>query len=104
MQIVVDGTEYDFDTATLRVGEMRALKKASGMKIKDFTEGLADADPDALTALVWLAKRRAGEHIKFDDLDFELGDFDVIEPDDPQDAAGDGDTPADPPDDDAAGQ
>lgn len=102
MQIVVDGSTYDFDTATLRVGEMRALKKASGLKIKDFTEGLAESDPDALTALVWLAKRRCGEHIKFDDLDFDLSDFEIVEADDTDAAAGD--APADPPADDVAAE
>lgn len=100
MQIVVDGQTYEFDTATLKVGEMRALKKASGMKIRDFTEGLSDSDPDALTGLVWLAKRRAGEHIKFDDLDFELSDFEVVSEDEPEPAA-DGENAAVPPADDA---
>jgi len=82
----LDGETYEYDDTSLSVKEARIIKKNAGMGLVSWARGLADGDPDALVAMVWLAKTRAGEAIRWQDLDdldlasLELGDSDVDPP------------------------
>lgn len=78
MRVLVDGDTYELDLDRLTIKECRELKRQSGgMTIEQFTGGLAKSDPDSVAALVWLAKRRNGEVIRFDDVDFVLDSFSI---------------------------
>lgn len=68
----VDGTEYEFDQNKLALAESIAIKKAIGFTVRDFQEGLTTMDPEALQAMVWLAKRRAGVATRMQDIDFDV--------------------------------
>lgn len=72
IRFIVDGTKYDFDDDKLSNVEAIALKKVSGLMPDVFFKGINEVDPEAITALVWLAKRRAGEHVKYGGLEFDL--------------------------------
>jgi hypothetical protein len=65
----LSGEPYEYDDSTLSVKEARVIKKNTGMGLVSWARGLADGDPDAMVALVWLAKTRAGEAIRWQDLD-----------------------------------
>ena len=65
----VGESAYDYDDTTMTVAEARLIKKHSGFGLKSWAMGLQDMDPDALVGLVFLAKRRAGEAIRWQDLD-----------------------------------
>jgi len=80
MKIRVEGADYEFDDSTLLVEEARLIKKYTGMGLKSFTEASKDGDPDALVAIVYLAKRRAGEAIRWQDLDnLDLAKLEAID-------------------------
>lgn len=65
----VGGTNYEYDDSTMTVAEARIIKKHTNMGLRSWAIGLQDMDPDALVGLVFIAKRRAGEAIRWQDLD-----------------------------------
>lgn len=67
-----NGKDYEFDRNKLALTEAISLKKASGFTVRGFQDGLNDLDPEALQAMVWLAKQRAGEAVRMQDIDFEI--------------------------------
>lgn len=71
----VGGTEYEFDQNKLALVEAIAVKKAAGLTVKAFQEGLTEMDPESLQAMVWLAKKRAGEAVRLQDVDFDVVDL-----------------------------
>lgn len=85
MIILVKGDKYEFDENKLMTVEARLIKKNTGMGIAEWGEAIQKGDPDALIALIFLAKKRAGEAPRwndFDDLDL-INDIDVeSDPDD----------------------
>jgi len=68
-----NGKEYEFDQNKLDLSEAIAVKVVTGgMTIKAFQIGMQELDPEALKAIVWLAKRRAGEAVKYDGVTFDV--------------------------------
>jgi hypothetical protein len=63
------GTTYEYDDTSMTVSEARILKKHAGYGLRSWALALQDMDPDALVGLVFLAKRRAGEAVRWQDLD-----------------------------------
>jgi hypothetical protein len=70
----LNGVPYEYDDSTLTVKEARVIKKNAGFGLVTWAKGLSEGDPDALVALVWIAKTRAGEAIRWQDLD----DLDLV--------------------------
>lgn len=86
----LDGAEYEFDQNKLALGEAIAVKKSSGLTVKAFQEGLVEMDPEALQAMVWLARRRAGEAVRLQDVEFDVVAFaQSLRVEDPQGDASD---------------
>ncbi|MGH3096943.1 MAG: hypothetical protein ACRDMV_13210 [Streptosporangiales bacterium] len=70
MRFIVQGTKYEIpDPDDLTTRELRDIKQQTGMGLRSFGEGLADMDPDSISAVVYLAKKRAGESVQWHDLD-----------------------------------
>ncbi|HWU24077.1 MAG TPA: hypothetical protein VN088_21255 [Nocardioides sp.] len=84
IKLTVEGTEYEWDSDRLLVAEARELKTYTGFTPPRWLAALDEQDPDALAALIYMAKKRAGESLRFSDLDtldyanFEL---EVVDPD-----------------------
>lgn len=72
IRITVGGASYEYDETRLMNTEAIALQKATGLRPPEFAEGLENGDAIALSGLVWLIMRRAGQDIKFSDLEFDL--------------------------------
>lgn len=73
MIITYEGQDYDFDADRISVDEWRELKRKYKMTPGQFQEGIAEADPDAMTFLYVAMQRQAGrsnltlgDHIKPD--------------------------------------
>lgn len=60
MIITYEGTGYDFDLDRVGVDEWRELKRKYKMTPKQFQDGTAEADPDAMTFLYLSMLRQAG--------------------------------------------
>lgn len=74
------GTTYEYDDTTMAVKEARLIKKHTGMGLRSWALGLQDMDVDALVAMVFLAKRRAGEALRWEDLDnLNINDISIVE-------------------------
>jgi hypothetical protein len=83
LRLTVDGRDILFDDKRLLNTEAIALKKSTGLNVQDMYAGVAEFDAEALTALVWLALRRAGQPgLKYSDTEFDLGALDLVELDD----------------------
>lgn len=86
MKINVAGQAYNFDETRLTVKEARTIKKYGGLSVRQFANGLSDMDVEAMVAVVFLAKQRAGEVLRWQDLDeLNLNDINLA-PDTVEDA------------------
>jgi len=72
LYFTLDDREYEFDQNRLALSEAIAVKRANGLTVRGLQEGLQDMDPDALQAMVWLAKRRAGDAVRMVDIEFDI--------------------------------
>lgn len=71
---------YEYDDTQMSVKEARLIKQHAGMGLRSWALGLQDMDVDALVAMVFLAKRRAGEAIRWQDLDnMNINDISIVE-------------------------
>lgn len=71
--------EYDYDETSMLVSEARIIKKHAGFGLTGFAEGLRNGDPDALVAMLFLAKRRSGVACRWQDFDhFDLNTIEVL--------------------------
>lgn len=61
-----EATEFDLDRLPLHEGI--ALQKATGWRMKQLAEACGEGDLVAVAALVWLALRRMGKDVTFDDI------------------------------------
>lgn len=79
MKIIVHGQAYDYDAARLQVNEAILIHQLTGLNLQKWQAGLGDMDPYAVKALVWLIKRRAGEQVEWEALDFDLGSVELAD-------------------------
>lgn len=83
LRLIVDGQTYSFDDARMLNIEAIALKKATGLNPQELWQGISAFDAEAITALVWLARRRTGERdLRYTAVEFDLGGMDMEEIDD----------------------
>lgn len=86
------GTRYEYDDSMMTVKEARVIKEHTKMGLRSWALGLQDMDVDAIVGLVFIAKRRAGEAIRWQDLDnLNVNDINIVEDDGDEDAAADAD-------------
>lgn len=69
IKLTVEGTVYEFDGDRLLLAEARELKSYTKMTPPKWSAGIDEGDPDATQFLIYLAKKRAGETLRFSDLD-----------------------------------
>lgn len=94
MKIRIEDQFYDFDQNRLMLSEAMAVKTYTGLTIPDWQKALEAFDPQAVAALVWILKKRAGEEVRFSELDFNLADFEVETDEDEPDPTSGATTPA----------
>lgn len=82
MRIRINNTWYDLDQRKLLNTEAIALQKITGKTFMQVAEAMKEGDIEALSALVWLAMKRAGSDIRYSDLEFNLADVEIDEEDD----------------------
>ena len=79
MRVTLVEERWTFDEESMRNTEAIALQKTTGMRWAELTGGLYIGNPEAITALIWLCRRRAGvpdADNRYSQLDFDLADFD----------------------------
>jgi len=87
----VDGIEYkvDLDLETFSGGELNGIERNTGMRWLQWIKALADRNVSSLawTALAWIAVRRAGSFMPFDEFEDSIKVFDLVSAVDPDEAA-----------------
>jgi hypothetical protein len=80
IKFTVGEDTYEFDDTAMTIDEARLIKKNAGMGMKSWALAMADMDPDALVGLIYLAKVRAGEAVRWSDLySIKFSDIDLID-------------------------
>ncbi|MCX3064203.1 hypothetical protein [Streptomyces beihaiensis] len=78
IKLTVEGIDYEFDDQRMLVSEAREIKTLTGLTVPKLFAGVEEGDGDAIAALVFLAKKRAGEALRFSELDsLNLADVDL---------------------------
>lgn len=72
MYLTVNGKTYEYDGSKLSVNEAILVLEKTGLGVKALMEALKELDPRAFKAVVFMAQRRAGEKIVWDDVDFDI--------------------------------
>jgi hypothetical protein len=70
----IDDTKYEYDADTYPLFEARLIKSLTGLNAGAYLRGLGEMDEEAICGMVYLAKRRAGEDVEWD----QLGQMDLM--------------------------
>lgn len=77
-KLTVEDVVYEFDGDHLLLAEAREIKTYTGMTLPKWSRGIDEMDPDAIQSLIYLAKKRAGETLRYSDLDsLDFADIDL---------------------------
>lgn len=60
--VTLGDESWVFDEDEITVDDAIALKYATGMNVVPMLQGMTEWDGEAMRALVWFCKHRAGEH------------------------------------------
>jgi hypothetical protein len=77
-KFVLKGEEYPFDEGSLRNTEAIILEKQTGERMRDILESWGSGGALGITCMVWIAMRRNGRPVKFEDLEFDFADIEFI--------------------------
>ena len=82
MTVTVDGVKYDHDSEKVLNSELILVGDQTGMSPAVWQRKLNEDDGLAMKALVFMLKKRAGEDVDWNTLDFAQGgmEFDLDEP------------------------
>lgn len=70
MKITIWGETYDYKFDSMLVAESKTLKKSFGFPgVAPWSEAIENGDGEAIAALLYFAKKRAGEVVKPNDFD-----------------------------------
>lgn len=87
MQLNIGDESYLFDPEALRNDEADALERALGYSFTEFGKRLRDGYTSAVTAYVWVMRRREDPKVRMSDVKFTVGDIKVSYSDDEARAA-----------------
>lgn len=73
--------EHRFDPARFMTPEVIAIEKAVGLTWPFCLRGLDSGHALSTVAFVWILRKRQNPRIRFEDVQFAIGDCEVIDPD-----------------------
>ena len=87
MQLNIGEESYPFDPDSLRNDEADALERALGYSFTEFGKKLRGGYTSAVTAYVWIMRRREDPKVRMSDVQFTLSDISIGYSDDEAKAA-----------------
>jgi hypothetical protein len=76
---VAEGFQFNgvkYEMSSLMLAEARAIQKATNLTPLQWEKAINEGDAEAITALIWIARKRNGEKgLRFDDVDGDLATF-----------------------------
>jgi hypothetical protein len=79
--IKIGDEEIWFDHEKILNVEAIAIEKAAGLIWTEVLMGLAQGRISAVSAIVWVIRKRTDPMLKFADVVFNVGDYEIIDPD-----------------------
>lgn len=80
MRFSIEGREYDFDRK-LEVGEAMIFQDKAGLGTAEIDDALNRGNPYVVVTLIYLAKTRAGEAVRWQDLmKLDINTFKMLPP------------------------
>lgn len=76
-----DRKTYTFIRDRMMNVEAIAIERATGLTLLEVRDGLMSLSMTAVTAILWILRRREEPGLQFEDVNFELGDIEVELPD-----------------------
>lgn len=76
--LVVDGKELPFDLGKLLNVEVIALTKATGIKFNELGPRMQAMDYEAITAIVWILRKRTEPDLRIGDVTFPIDSFELV--------------------------
>ena len=88
-RVRVGDDEYEFDFANPSIRDAREIEKQFQGTFSEWAAAVRSGSMMALTCLVYVLEKKAGHAVRFDDIDFRIGDLEII-PEEQPDEEGDG--------------
>lgn len=82
MKVRINDREYAAELDNFTLGEAREIKRVCGLPLGRFQDAIAESDPDALAAFVWVCVRRENPRITMEEIDAQ-GIAELIVDDEP---------------------
>lgn len=83
VKLKVDGESYlvENDPQRFTAAELNAVERHTGMTVREWAEKLSDGRVSSLawTALAWVAVRRAGKFVRWDDFEENLSFLELLQ-------------------------
>ena len=76
-----DRTKYVFDYQKLMNVEAIAIEKVCKLTVGDLLVGMATKSLLAVTAVVWVLRKRNEPRLQFSDVEFSVGECELVDPD-----------------------
>jgi hypothetical protein len=72
LRLALDDTTYEIDLRTILNVEAIEVQKRTGYAYDDWLTKCDEGDPQAITAMVWLMRKRAGQVERFSEVEFPI--------------------------------
>jgi hypothetical protein len=72
LRFEVDQTTYEIDPASILNTEAIAVQKVTGYGYDEWLGKCDDGDPQAVTAMVWVAMKRQNPELRYSDVSFPM--------------------------------
>lgn len=99
IRVTVGDDSFEWDWADLRNTEAIAVERETGWSVREWQQELLRDSTIAVTALVWVAQRRAKPDLRFEQVSFAIAEIDVeavVKPGDEDDGDPKGSTDSSP--------
>jgi hypothetical protein len=84
MRVTVDGKTYELATDSLLNVECMAVEKVTGLTTGEWTESLGKGSMLAITALVWIIRKRTEPTLGLDEVVFGVASLEMEEDEEPE--------------------
>lgn len=77
LRFAIDGEKYEFDQHRVMNVEAIAIKRVTSENLGfiDWLKAVSESDVEAITALVWIVRKRIEPELKFSEVEFNVMEF-----------------------------
>jgi hypothetical protein len=72
LRLALDDQTYEIDLRTILNVEAIEIQKRTGYAYDEWLTKCDEGDPQAITAMVWLMRKRAGDILRYSEVEFPI--------------------------------